>query len=419
MVSTPTEPLTRRGVPVDPSLRILALGSFANRFGAGAVATTSAIYFTRKVGMSATEIGFALGFAALIGLLVAIPAGHLGDTMGPRKMLIVFLSGSAVCAALPALARTPAVLAVLLGLYTMFERSASSVYQGFIAQLAGPGRNVLFRAYLRAVTNTALGLGSLIGGLALVVDETWAYLGVFVLDAVFTGFAAWNSRRLPHLPGVAHEPGESRWGVLRDWPYVAVIALRSIYTMHFMAMEIGLALYISMRTNAPNVMVAVVLAINTAAVALFQVRLARRTDSVQSGARAFARASGWIVAGFAVIALASTAGPDSVWLAVVLLVVGALLHVVGEMIGSGGDWGVVMGLAPMERQGQYQGFAGMAFSLAQIIGPPLVTFLCVTHGPAGWLVLAAVIVAAALAMGPVSRWALNNRERYGVTSHSG
>ena len=40
-------PLTRRGVPVDRDLRILAIGSFANRFGAGAVLTTSALYFTR------------------------------------------------------------------------------------------------------------------------------------------------------------------------------------------------------------------------------------------------------------------------------------------------------------------------------------------------------------------------------------
>lgn len=43
------EKLTRRGIPVDPDLRILALGSFANLFGAGAVLTTSALYFTRQV----------------------------------------------------------------------------------------------------------------------------------------------------------------------------------------------------------------------------------------------------------------------------------------------------------------------------------------------------------------------------------
>ena len=39
--------------------------------------------------------------------------------------------------------------------------------QGVIAQLATGGRGVLFKAYLRAVTNTAIGLGSVFGGAAL------------------------------------------------------------------------------------------------------------------------------------------------------------------------------------------------------------------------------------------------------------
>ena len=56
---------------------------------------------------------------------------------------------------------------------------------------------MLFKAYLRAVTNTAIALGSVFGGAALVVDETWAYVAVFVLNAVFTGFAAFNSPASP------------------------------------------------------------------------------------------------------------------------------------------------------------------------------------------------------------------------------
>jgi len=57
VTATTNPPLTRRGIPVDRDLRILALGSFANRFGAGAVLTTSALYFTRQVGFSATDVG--------------------------------------------------------------------------------------------------------------------------------------------------------------------------------------------------------------------------------------------------------------------------------------------------------------------------------------------------------------------------
>lgn len=416
MTDTPTQRLTRHGVPVDRDLRVLAVGAFANRFGAGAVLTTSALYFTRQVGFSPTEVALALSVSALVGLLVQVPAGHLGDIRGPRRMLTLFMTGAAIFTAPPVLARSPWVLAVLLSLLTIFERSASSVFQGVVAQLATGGRAVTFKAYLRAVTNTALGLGSVFGGIALIVDETWAYVAVFVLNAVLAAFAAWNSRRLPDLPAHKRVAGEPRLAVLRDWPYAAMVAISGLFSLHFFVMELGLALYISTRTNAPTFMVAVVLIINTAMVALFQVRLSRRTDSVSNGARALVRASLWIAAGFAIVAVAARV---SMWLAIAALVVGSLVHVVGEMIGSGGQWGLQLGLAPHERQGQYQGFAGLGFGTMSIVGPPVVTYLCVDLGETGWLILAGYTIVVALASVPVARWALASRARYGVTTHSG
>lgn len=411
-----TPPLTRRGIPLERDLRVLALGSFANRFGAGAVMTTSALYFTRQVGFSAAEVALALSVGAIVGIVVQVPAGHLGDTRGPRRVLTLCMTGAALTSALPVLARTPWQLALLLGLLALFERSAGSVQQGVIAQLATGGRGVLFKAYLRAVTNTAIGLGSVFGGAALVIDEKWAYVSVFVLNAVFTGFAAWNSRRLPDLPPYLRVEGEPRLAVLRDWPYVVIVAITGLFSLHFFVMELGLALYISERTSAPPVMVAILLIINTACVAVFQVRLSRRADSVEAGARALVRGAVWIAAGFAIVSLAER---GDVTFAVVVLVVGSLVHVVGEMIGSGGQWGLQMGLAPHERQGQYQGFAGLGFSVIAVVGPPVVTLLCVEMGETGWLILAGLMLAIAFVSVPASRWALASRERYGVTSHSG
>jgi MFS family permease len=416
VTTTTTEPLTRRGIPVDRDLRILALGSFANRFGSGAVMTTSALYFTRQVGFTATQVALALSLSAVVGIIVQVPAGHFGDVRGPREALTLFMVGAAVFAAPPVLARTPWALAGLLALLTAFERSAGSVNQGVIAQLATGGRGVLFKAYLRAVTNTALGLGAVFGGIALAVDEVWAYVAVFVLNALFTGFAAWNTTRLPHLPPHPRAEGEPRLAVLRDWPYVVITLITGLFSLHFFVMELGLALYISSHTAAPTVMVAVLLILNTAMVALFQVRLSRRADSVEAAAKALVRGAWWIAAGFAVVALADR---GDVWFAVAALVAGSLVHVVGEMIGSGGQWGLQMGLAPHERQGQYQGFSGLGFSVMAVIGPPVVTFFCVDQGERGWLMLAAIMVVIALVSVPVSRWALASRARYGVTTHSG
>ena len=69
------------------------------------------------------------------------------------------------------------------------------------------------------------------------------------------------------------------------------------------------------------------------------------------------------------------------------------------MIGSGGQWGLQMGLAPHERQGQYQGFAGLGFSVIAVVGPPVVTLLCVEMGETGWLILAGLMLAIAHGLG--------------------
>ena len=120
----------------------------------------------------------------------------------------------------------------------------------------------------------------------------------------------------------------------------------------------------------------------------------------------------WIAAGFAVISLS---GGVTRWVAVVLLVVGAGVHVVGEMRSSAGQWGITMGLAPMERQGQYQGFASMGFSLSNVIAPTLIVWLCIEWGRPGWRVRGGLVLGCGVALVPATRWALRTRERYGDT----
>ena len=59
------------------------------------------------------------------------------------------------------------------------------------------------------------------------------------------------------------------------------------------------------------------------------------------------------------------------------------------------------------------------FSLSGVIAPTLITFLCIEWGWPGWYVMGGIVVAAAAALGPVSRWALATRDRYGAASATG
>jgi len=418
-MSTPTSsvqpaPLTRRGVPVDRSLRLLALGAFVNRAGGGLLMTTMALYFTNEIGLAPAEVGLALALAGVASLLVNVPAGHAGDRYGPAMMMTIFTIASGAASLGLVFAREAWSLSVVLVVSMGLMTAAGAVRNGYIAQIARGGQGVAFKAYLRAVTNTAIACGALLGGLALWVDQQWAYLAVFAVNAVSSIITGLLATRLPEIrTGLAH--GASKFAVFRDTPFVVVSLLNAVFAMHFIVMEVGMALWIGVHTSVPTSVYSVLLVINTVSVALFQVRLSRGSTSVAASARQLVRGSLWLGAGFVAIAMSTGI---ATWLAIGLLTLGTLLAVYGEMVGSGGQWGVQMGLAPHERQGQYQGFAGMSFSLATIVGPILTTWLCIEWGRPGWFVMAGLIIAAAVLTVPASHWAIATREKYGAASAS-
>jgi MFS family permease len=410
-------PLTRRGVPIDPTLRVLALGTLVNRASGGAVFTTFALYFTRHVGLSATQVGVALSIAAAVAAIAQVPGGHYGDVRGPREVMreLTVLTGLATLGLV--VARSFLVLAVVISLVSALQMAANSVRNGYIARISSGGQGVRFKAYLRAVTNIAMTFGALVGGVALWIDEPWAYLAVFVLDGATSVVTGLLFTRLPHLSSApARAEGEPRLAVLRDLPFVAATLLTAVLFMHFVVLEIGIPLWISQHTTAPMSMVAVMLGLNTVAVALFQVRMSRGAEDVTTGANAVLRGGLWIAASFVLIAFTDGIARE---VAVPLLLVSASVHVVGEMMSSSGQWGVTMGLAPVERQGQYQGFGGLAFSLSRVAAPTLITVLCIEWGRPGWFVLAGLILGASVLMKPVSAWGLATRERYGAATATG
>lgn len=402
---------TSRVIPPAGPQRVLALAQLSNSVGDGAYYVTSALYFTHVVGLAPARVGLGLTVAWAVGSLVGVPLGRLADRRGPRgtAVLLALATSVAVASFLVVRGFVPFVLAACV--YASAQSGLAAARQALLAGLVSREERTGLLAHLQSTLNAGLAVGAGLGGLALHMGTREAYLGVFALDAVSFLLCAAVLLRLPVVKPVharvAGEKGRGdALGVLRDRPYALVTLLNTVLLLRMPLLSLGIPLWISERTEAPTWLVSALFVLNTGAVMLFQVRMARGVRGPVSATRAVRRSGLVMLASCAVFALSAGVSP---WVAVGVLTAGAALQVVAEMQQSAGSWQLSFDLAPADRVGEYQGFFGTGVTVARTAGPLVLTSLLVGWGTPGWLLLGGLMLAASYAMGPAVRWATDSR----------
>ncbi|MFE9816008.1 MFS transporter [Streptomyces sp. NBC_00236] len=390
--------------PAGPQ-RTLSMAQLTNSVGDGAYYVTSALYFTHVVGLAPARTGLGLTVAWAVGSVVGVPLGRIADRRGPRgtAVLLALATGTAVASFL--VVRDFALFLAAACLYATAQSGLAAARQALLAGLVAKEERTGALAHLQSTLNAGLAVGAALGGLALSAGTTSAYLAVFAVDA---GSFLLSALVLLRLPTVAAVPGDrnAKLAVLRDRPYAAVTLLNAVLLMRMPLLSVGLPLWITERTEAPEWVVSALFVLNTGAVMLFQVRTARSVNGIPTAARALRRSGALMALTCLVLAMSAV---DDPWLAVTALAGGSVLLVAAEMLHSAGSWQLSFDLAPAGRIGEYQGFFGTGVTVARTLGPLLLTMLLVGWGTAGWLLLGGVVLAASYALGPAARWAAGTR----------
>ncbi|MGY4913443.1 MFS transporter [Micromonospora aurantiaca (nom. illeg.)] len=395
-----------RLLPEPGPSRTLALSTLVNTVGRGTWLTASALFLTRSVGLTVAQVGVALTLTALVSLVASTPMGYLADRLGPRGLQMAALLASAACTAALVTVRSFTGFLVVGMLMAVADAGTRGARGALIAGAVPPDQRVRTRAYLRAVTNVGISVGTVLAGFALAADTRGAYVTLILLDAVTYVLAAAVLLRLPPVPPMPAPAHGPRLIALRDRPFLAFTVLDGLMSMHFSLINIALPLWIAGHTSAPNWLISVCLLVNTVVVILFQVRASRGTEDLTGAGRA-ARRAGVLLA--AACALFAAGGGVPVAVAVPLLLAGALVHVVGELWHAAAGWGISFGLAPAHAHGQYQGAYGMGMQLGSMVAPVVVTTLAIGWGVPGWLVLGVVFLLLGALVPPVVRWAARTR----------
>lgn len=396
-------------LPADRVTRRLAVLTLVNTVGNGLFMTTSAVFFTRSVGLSAAQVGLGLTVAGACGVAAGVPLGHLADRVGARRLLTLLYLAQAAGMLCYALAGSFAAFLAVACAATTLDAGGRAVRNALLATALPAGDRVRGRAYLRAVTNVGIGAGSALAAIALQVDTRAGYLTLIAADAATYALTALLLRRVPaggpHARSATDRPAR-RFGALADPPFLAVAALNGILAIQFGLLDVAVPLWVVGHTNAPAAVVSALMLTNTVLIVVFQVRATRGIDAPAPAARVARRAGLLLAAACVVFGLAH--GRSPVW-AVVVLVAAAVLQAVAEMLSSAAGWAMSYELADPAAPGAYQGVYNSGFAAAAMLAPVLTTGTAIRFGQPGWIGLGVLFAAAGAALVPVTRWALSHR----------
>jgi MFS family permease len=133
---------------------------------------------------------------------------------------------------------------------------------------------------------------------------------------------------------------------------------------------------------------------------LLQVAAARGVVTVADALRAQRRGAFFFVLSCGIVLVThDTVG----WTTIALVWIGHVTVTGSELFNSAGDWGLQAELSDPARRGEYQGVSQLGYTLGTVWAPAAYTFLAMEWGTRGWLLIAAIVLAAAVGIHPAAR----------------
>jgi MFS family permease len=408
--------LVRRMQPPSPLAGRLATQSLLFALGEGTFMTGSAVFFTQIVGLSAAQVGLGLTIAGVASFMTAWPAGKLVDRFGPKRCWAISAAGQASLFTLwpfidgfggyVAMAATMEIVGSLGG----------AAYGAYTIDVLPPEERVMSRAYMYSALNVGFTLGSLMGGIALAFQSNTVLHGLPWFTSV--AFLV-NAAAILRLPNAPHDERTSEEravklpgpGPLRNIGWMSSTFFIGVLWTNQVLLNIVIPLWLVQETDAPRVLLAFLFGTNTVMCIFLPMAAARGVRDVPTALRAIRFSAVFFVAS----CLITLFTHDTVgWVTIALVWLGHVTVTGAELYLSAASWSFEAELMDPQRRGEYQGAASLSSTLGKVWAPALYTFLAMSWGAAGWLVIAAIVLLATAGLHPSARRAQQFLRQHGT-----
>lgn len=383
-----------------PGGRQLAAVALVQSLGIGLYMASSIAFFTRQVGLSASEVTGGIAVAGVVALAASLMGGVLADRFGARTVLAVIYVVRGLCFFGYAFVGNLWQFIAVTLISVTFDRAGPPVLQALVASaISGQRERSQLLAVVNVVRNCGLGAGALAAGVALTVDTgavyrltlaaiTLAFLGASVLVLRVTVEAG-----APQRPGGRGEQADKPKVV--PYPqYLILTALTFLLSFFDVFLLVAMPLWVLQHTDAPRATVSVLFAMNTALVVLIQISVSK----LATGLRRTARMVIWAGLAMACSSLCFAAsGATGGWSAIGWLVAAVVALSLGEVIANSATWNLSIALAPEDARGRYLSVFNLGLAGERVLGPVIVTGLLLGSGAVGWFGAAVVFAVTGLA----------------------
>jgi MFS family permease len=362
--------------------------------GTGMFVAVSTVFFVRVVGLPVSEVGLGLTIAAVAAMIVILPVGRLADRYGPRGVLIVVEAVQGAATAGYLLVHGWWGFLAVSALVAITQQAAPPLIQAVVGELAGTDRRTKILAVHRTVINVGLSAGSLIAGVLLGLGLHHAFQVLLAADAVAFAVAAALLCALPARRSAGKRAAPAAWTALRDTRLLALTAYDALMCLWQPMLSVAFPLWLVTSTRAPVSLVGVLYAVACVCAILLQYPV-----SVLAGTpRRALRGYGCAALCLAGASLGFAAAPDhSVPVTIAVFTAAIIVLTLGEITQVGSAWTLSFAIAPPGQRNGYLAAFSMGRALSRATGPLLMTGVVLALGESGWIALAVIFAAAAIA----------------------
>lgn len=342
--------------------QILVAATFIDRVGGTMIQPFYSLYIVQKFGVNMTTIGLLFGLWSISGVIGNMLGGALTDKIGRKTMIVAGLILSATTS-------------ILMGVVNeLWAFALVSTVVGMLSDIAGPARGAMTTDMLpperraegfgivRVVGNLAWIIGPALGGLL----AGKSYMLVFIADAVASIITAliviWKipetkPENTPEQEKESFLDTVKGYGsVIKDGLFLAYVLISMLLITVYSQMYSTLSVFLNQQHNIPADGYGWLMSMNAALVVIFQISITRSTRKkppmLMMAVATILYGVGFTMFGFV----------DQYWLFMVSMAV----ITVGEMVHIPTSSGLVANLAPEDKRGRYNAFAGLSWGIPNI-----------------------------------------------------